>query len=1539
MKKKVRIYKAQNGQGAYINKTAKFLKKAQEGGMPDANAMGYPESNQQSNFDEITQSIVTDISNGRPKEETVVRLVQVLGQDPMQTSQYYDQIYSALEQQQDQAEEEAEKSDKPSDYSAQEEVVNNAPVEEIVDQWNSTANQDMSNEIAAEDEDVDYGDDDQVASDIIMQFGGVEPVYAQRMQEGGTPIQFPGMDAYMPSNMANIFYNDTDYLTNQSWSPDTESAAGIEPEVTPQYKQGGNYKKNKRVYVNSILKLAKKQLGGQDMSVNGDTDPRGEDVRKQRLNSFLGTVKNEAQLAKTKEQAEQQFDQMMQQQEQMPMAQFGLSTPSPTDIHDYIINLQNKPKIGVGVDEDGSPKKDVIGTTEGKSNQGTSPYIQGYPVPNIYGNQMMYPRRGIFGRPKMPRGVGFGYGFPISKIDVRRTGIFGRPKEYSIEFGASPMPGMPGAGFYGYGQTSTVKKGKSKGRIITETIASEVNNKSTEDVAKNSDSNAANTSANTTTTNNPSTPGTTANNVQQNTATSNRRNAVNVNTETEDAVINDSNVRREEEKAKNKVQEIVESLIRPAGKKDKWGRSEGSKWYGFDPKTKKWTKGAPKEDSYYNTAKQYAHLAYDKATDLLSRGYNALPDVPDFTSKTTTSNVPKNIYFGPKYQEGGQAYYNPFGGFVDSDNPDLYKFIYGGNDPYFTQGDLDDVYSKDTSDPYFAMGGLTRYAGDEEGSETNENQKFEYTVSGPNKTTTQLSPYDEYRKKIGDKLNMSLRDDLSAKELYDLAQKAGVNNTSTSENKKTTTTTQNQQYNPYGNIGYNGFNIFGNLFPGNLASYQGSWSKIKKGPYNKATGMMMPGYGFGPNTQVRSIDVTKSGMFGRPKKYTVNFSNQEMDPRKQNLITVPGQNTPGQSGYVGQEQSSQQQGNRFSNTKGLGLGSRAKVAMKELFNRYNDDEEVTPTGDVASTSNAPSPSQTTTQEDEVAKFQQQQRKNGRMWDEEKQAWVDMPDIRMDIKKPGAISASPEMQKAADARKQMEETYGSAFPVNDKAATPSASPDLATSDSRGPEVTGENLTYQTKKEIDNTQPSELAQRDYMESQGMGDLYQPEFKQEQTIETPESSEAMQPNEFDSEYEGDQSFDKGYFGQNQFRNYDIVQKQQAAARAAAARAAAQRKQQEAARRPETSNVENRPNVNVNQQNISNRPNRNVNTNNVSSTSRVDRNNSIPERQKKNEPSVVEAEFMRESKRREKAYNAARKEMYDVPMSDLTQRRDKILKNIDRMNISPQEKQKKKEEIDSWYQRQERELFNKYNEQAKWFQEQSNAYEKSNFPKGKGYSGSRQFGGDLNRFTGGGIQFQPGGSPVTYTNNPALAGISNVDMISLNEGIPGLQPSNFWSDQASFNAPAPVNPQKQPDEIKTDVNQISSDQAKKAYQAKPGDYSMDFKVKNTWEIDTPAALTLKNASLTAGAGMLNRFLNRGREAKMYDNLTANNIYASDPSRDRGMYDVNSGLFDPANSGSLWTSRSAKYGGSMYDYDVDDEVEMTPEELKAFLAAGGEIY
>lgn len=63
-------------------------------------------------------------------------------------------------------------------------------------------------------------------------------------------------------------------------------------------------------------------------------------------------------------------------------------------------------------------------------------------------------------------------------------------------------------------------------------------------------------------------------------------------------------------------------------------------------------------------------------------------------------NPPAGHQFSLGFDEGGSV------------NPDLYKYIYGGDD--FNQDDLEDSYSKDTSDAYFRDGGLYHFDGEED---------------------------------------------------------------------------------------------------------------------------------------------------------------------------------------------------------------------------------------------------------------------------------------------------------------------------------------------------------------------------------------------------------------------------------------------------------------------------------------------------------------------------------------------------------------------------------------------------------------------------------------------------------------------------------------------------------------------------------------------------------------------------------------------------------------------------------------------------------
>ena len=138
--------------------------------MPDPNTMGYPQETEEPNEDQLSQMIISDISNGRSKEETVMKIANSSGLDPMSIDQFYEQIYSSLESQRDaEAENEVEEDETEDQYANEE----SEPVQEIEeDFYGDDVNNDISNEIVAEDEEEDYSDEDAFASDLVMKFGG-----------------------------------------------------------------------------------------------------------------------------------------------------------------------------------------------------------------------------------------------------------------------------------------------------------------------------------------------------------------------------------------------------------------------------------------------------------------------------------------------------------------------------------------------------------------------------------------------------------------------------------------------------------------------------------------------------------------------------------------------------------------------------------------------------------------------------------------------------------------------------------------------------------------------------------------------------------------------------------------------------------------------------------------------------------------------------------------------------------------------------------------------------------------------------------------------------------------------------------------------------------------------------------------------------------------------------------------------------------------------------------------------------------------------
>ncbi len=203
------------------------------------------------------------------------------------------------------------------------------------------------------------------------------------------------------------------------------------------------------------------------------------------------------------------------------------------------------------------------------------------------------------------------------------------------------------------------------------------------------------------------------------------------------------------------------------------------------------------------------------------------------------------------------------GGSVD--NPfvnaygDLQKFMGGGDDisiPELTQGDIDDVYSKDTTDPYMPE-----------------------------------------------------------------AQRGGAARALT------------QQY-----------------LPANMPQRQYT-SQMVKGPYDRVTGNALASIpGYNPNAVIKDIKVTKEGVFGRPRRYTVTYNNNPSgDPDDRQLAARPitvAQTTP-QAGTSketkGKEKSAKQialeNAGYGERTDVTGLKAKSKRAVRQGERQRDKDLE------------------------------------------------------------------------------------------------------------------------------------------------------------------------------------------------------------------------------------------------------------------------------------------------------------------------------------------------------------------------------------------------------------------------------------------------------------------------------------------------------------------------------------------------------------------------------------------------------------------------
>jgi len=736
MKKRVKVYKSADGLGMYNSNLSKFIQKAQMGGQPSMDQMSYPgEQQQEEQMDQnqVINMIAMDITSGKPKEETMAKLTNIVGLDIQTADQFFESVRAQINTRTDEVEEEiVEEETTPPDPSGNQQTVEKEEEEE----------EPSNNDIAYQDALNDDSDEAVMEGDVegIFQMGGdVNTDFGDEYS-----ITLPDVSAYLPTDMYNMWDPSAQMAWNESMyvTPEVEEVDSSYTDMAeqPEAKFGGT-KKAKKAYVNAILKANKMQMGGDSVSEESETDSTGQNYRTAKLKGFVGTLKNNATETLLREQAEQQFDQMMQmggmeQDVENPMHHLEALSNATSNIFDEEMNQ-------VAMAQRGG-------------------WLQRLRERNQQAPNMGFMQRKGFMNPMMP----------IESIDVRKSGwLFGKPKEYSVTFGPPTLPGgangaYPGA-FYGYGYPAmsgygtTTKKVVTKGTIINE-AAKTTNQEATKEVAQ-------------------ATPGSTA------TQTSAEQPTQKEGTTTTNTGGGGSNATTITNQTKQPVKpKVTPKPQTPTVKTDRWGRPEGDKWYGFNPQTKKYEVGpnvkpldfrtvnatpglsnvqqgvqnfvAPKSrEEAIATNQQYFEnqranwlqpkgMLIDAEMTPLGRQTPskekvaqakqqvAVKQKADAVKKGNTSNLTDAQIKALRlnYSRPGEAaklkksnpnlYKTLFGqeegGIVDFNqlqNMDyLQRFVYGGYDPSIadlTESQIDYSDSKDVTDPYFQYGGVNEITG------------------------------------------------------------------------------------------------------------------------------------------------------------------------------------------------------------------------------------------------------------------------------------------------------------------------------------------------------------------------------------------------------------------------------------------------------------------------------------------------------------------------------------------------------------------------------------------------------------------------------------------------------------------------------------------------------------------------------------------------------------------------------------------------------------------------------------------------------------
>ena len=306
-KKKVRIYKAPDGKGQYINKTAKFLKKAAFGGQSD--------TPQEDMYSQLAQAAYMSIKKGQsPKavydslinnkiskdvaEKIVTSVIQFmmskgeLEQEDLYEDQEKEQQKQAQMQQQQQEKEQ---------MAAEQDATNEAQM----DMYNKQS-MDVANDMSQYEEEAEANLD---TEDILgFQAGGQMTTndLMSELNKHDNDINFQDLESLIqstPGTQSASFPGIEEYYLPYIplYSESNEIPIYNPTQSDNQYKFGG---KTKKKFIGSVLQLLKKEEGGEDEVINDATATPKDDLTntvKKKQNSFVTALSDEAKKVKIEE--------------------------------------------------------------------------------------------------------------------------------------------------------------------------------------------------------------------------------------------------------------------------------------------------------------------------------------------------------------------------------------------------------------------------------------------------------------------------------------------------------------------------------------------------------------------------------------------------------------------------------------------------------------------------------------------------------------------------------------------------------------------------------------------------------------------------------------------------------------------------------------------------------------------------------------------------------------------------------------------------------------------------------------------------------------------------------------------------------------------------------------------------------------------------------------------------------------------------------------------------------------------------------------